>query len=103
MKGIERAKEFLEMYKEGKTHREIGIKYNISNVRVSVELHKYFPEIKEITKKRNWYVGLRHKQKDFNSCICRECNKEFKSNYRYYTPKFCSKECRSKFIKKAFK
>jgi hypothetical protein len=103
MKGIERAKEFLEMYKEGKTHREIGIKYNISNVRVSVELHKYFPEIKEITKNRCWYVGKRKPAKEYSIFECKWCGKKQPSKYRYYTPKFCSKECRGEFIKKAFK
>ena len=103
MNKLQRAEEFLEKLKGGMTFREIGLDYNLNKMTIHTELYKYFPnETKNIIEMRSWYVGNRKEAKEPNIFICKFCGKEVKSNYRYYTPKFCSKKCHSAFMKKAF-
>lgn len=100
---MKKAEEYLKLLKSGKTYKQIGEKYNVSKMTVFLALKKYFPnETKEIIKSRGWLIGNRHKA-IFTTIICKNCGKTKQSNYIKYTPKFCSKECRSEFLKKAFK
>ncbi len=97
-----RAEEFLKLFKEKEmTYEKIGEIYGFTKVLVYKELKKYFQkEVKEVINQKGWYVGKRKPAKELVEYTCKICGKKKKSNYRYYTPKFCSRDCQSNFMKR---
>lgn len=100
---MEKAIEYLKLLKSGYTYENIGSKYSLTKMAVCLTLHKYLPEeTKQIIKERGWLIGKR-KKAVFTTIKCKYCGTVKESNYKHYTPKFCSKKCHSNFVKKALK
>ena len=102
----ERAKKFLELVRQGKTYQEIGDSFGLSKTTVYIDLKKFYPEeTKKALKEIGWHKGkyANVKRKEKVTITCRNCGKTLETEYRYYRPTFCGRECFGAFLKKQWK
>jgi transposase len=95
----ERALQFLELLKEGKTYREIGKLFKLSQTMVYLDLKTYYKkETRKVLKDR----PRKRSSKDFITITCKECGKKEKTKYKHYEKQYCSRECMVKHYRKVW-
>ncbi len=95
----ERASQFLELLKEGKSYREIGKLFKLSQTMVYLDLKEYHKkETRKVLESRPRTRG----GKDFITITCKECGKKEKTKYKHYEKQYCSRECMVKHYRKVW-